>query len=189
MEQLKAAAAAEKDFGICYFYCSFDNLGTQGPSNVFGSLALQLSEKVPSILDDISDLYASEQDKVTLRSLTAEDLVKLLIKGIGGLSKTYFVIDAINESEKGDEILEIATQLAAQCQHLRLVLSCTRGYDRIAHGDEFRVLDVDMIAEKVDEDILSLVDAALRRHPVLRTFSEQLKDDIRQTLHSQSDGM
>ena len=174
---------------ICYFYCSFDDLSTQDPCNIVGSFAAQLSEKVPSILDDFRDTFVNEQSEARKRNPTLADLTDMLVKAITSLEKIYFFVDAVNESEKSAEGLEFAIKIAEHCKHSRIILSSTRSWNHAAREKKIRFFEVEMRAEDVDKDVSSFIEMELHLHPVLSKFSSQLKADIKQTLLSQSDGM
>ncbi len=141
------------------------------------------------MLDEYSKIFAEDQDKTRQQIPTLTELAEPLIKGMEMLPHVYLFIDAVNESERSAEIVQFATQLAKQCKCARLILSSTRAWDREAHGDDIRVFEVEMSAKEVDKDVSSFIETALRQNPVLSKFSQRLKNDIGQTLLSQSNGM
>ncbi|SLM35735.1 P-loop containing nucleoside triphosphate hydrolase [Lasallia pustulata] len=102
------------DSAISYFYCEYSDSRTLETFNVFGSILKQLLSRKPML---------PEQVATTIKQIYAEgmsmpsrdDLVKLLRSVLGLYSRTYIVIDGLDECGKDaqEDILFIVKTLAS----------------------------------------------------------------------------
>ena len=185
---MKTLNSSAEDIGIAYFYCSFDDLASQDPLNIFSSLAAQLASQVPQILEDLSSRFADVVKRKLPRNISLLDLMEPFIQHTAGLSRMFLSIDAINESEKATEVVTLFFELAQKCKNVRLLISST-GDHGIQRSIEASVFEIEMRAGEVDDDIRLYIDSALAENDNLKRFGEALKNDIREAVLSRSDGM
>lgn len=174
--------------GIAYFYCSFDDLASQDPLNILGSLAAQLASQVPQILEGFSSKFAEGLKKKLPRNISLPDLIESFIQHTARLSRIFLSVDAINETEKSTEVVTLLFELANKCKNVSLLISST-GEHGNQRSIETTVLEIEMRAGEVDSDIRLYIDSVLAENDNLKRFGDALKNDIREAVLSRSDGM
>lgn len=186
---MKTLNSNDEDVGIAYFYCSFDDLASQDPLNVLGSLAAQLASQVPQILEDFSSKFADGLKKNLPRNISLPDLMESFVRHTARLSRIFLTVDAINESEKSTELVSLLFELTEKCKNICLLISSTGDQGIRRSIETSTVFEIEMCAGDVDNDISLYVDSALAEIDNLKRFSEALKNDIREAVLSRSDGM
>jgi hypothetical protein len=188
IEHLKTLHSNADDIGIAYFYCSFDDLASQDPLNILGSLAAQLASQVPQLPEDFASKFADGLKKKLPRNISLPDLMESFIQHTAQLSHMFLSVDAINESEKSTEVVPLLFELAQSCKNVHLLISST-GDHGIQISIETTVFEIEMRAGEVGDDIRLYIDSALAENDNLKRFGEALKNDIREAVLSRSDGM
>jgi Cdc6-like AAA superfamily ATPase len=81
--------------GIAYLYCNFRRQQEQKPTDVLKSLLKQLVQEQSSMPEHVKTLYERHKNKRTQPSL--EEISKALQSVIAGYSRSFIVIDALDE--------------------------------------------------------------------------------------------
>ena len=189
VEQLKTISMSTQDTGTAYFYCSFSDLASQDPINILGSLAAQLTPKSPQMLEEYMTKFKEEQKMKLPRTVSLWDIMGPFIRHTACFSRLFVCVDAVNESEKTNEIVTALFQLAEECKNLCILISSTRGYRNHSDRTHFSIAEIDMCAEKVDEDVRLYIGKALTEDENLKKFSETLKTDVESAILTRSNGM
>jgi len=85
------------NIGIAYAYCNFRRQREQTPLKLLTSLLKQLVQGKQSIPEDVRDLYESHRRKGKRASL--DEIVRLLYSVLAGCSKSFILIDALDECQ------------------------------------------------------------------------------------------
>ncbi|KAK3903637.1 hypothetical protein C8A05DRAFT_43162 [Staphylotrichum tortipilum] len=173
------------DVGFAYFFCSFDDLGTQDPTNILGSLLAQLATYLPGIVQEISASFKTQPiSRVNQLTLVQEE--EIFVRHGATLGVLFIVVDAVNESPRRNEITACLARLASQLGNLRIIVSSTGdpGFD--LSPQSFRFLDVEMKPSVVDRDIQLYLQNALDMKDF---FSPDLRREIKESISREAHGM
>ena len=175
-----------------YFYCSFAMKETQKPSNVLGSFIFQLLDQVegfPTIVRE-SRGSSKSQEPVQSNGVDIDDLETLLSKGCSLTQKDILLfLDAPNESEDAEEILEVLARVAKNCINLRLMIASTPDLDfcrLFATPADFKPIGMDF--RKINHDILAYVDTRISQERRLRKLPAAVQDKVRMTFAENARG-
>ena len=144
---------------------------------------------MPQLLEAYSTKFTREQRKILRHNTSVSDLMEPFIRHTASLSRLFICVDAINESENGNDITALLLQLAERCGNIGLIISSTVGYSNRNGGKTFNVAETEMRAEEVNQDVRFYVRDALSENENLRTFSQSLKNDITEAILARSNGM
>ena len=81
--------------GIAYIYCSYQSQQKQEPEDLLMSLLKQLTQRRPSVPENVKSLYKHHKDKQTRPSFN--EIVKTLHSTIQLYSRVFIIIDALDE--------------------------------------------------------------------------------------------
>ena len=104
--------------GIAYIYCSFRRQHEQKTEGLIASLLKQLIQQQSFLADNVKTLYNRHKDRRTRPSL--EEISKVLCSVISTYSKTYIVVDALDECQSSNgyrsKLLESLFTIQAKTQ-------------------------------------------------------------------------
>ena len=100
MEDLWKRFGGDQNIGVAYLYCDYKNREQQTSMDLIAVLLKQLIRNNISLPDSIHDLYKRHEQRKTRPSL--EEISQSLFSVIGGLSRTYIVVDALDELSDND---------------------------------------------------------------------------------------
>lgn len=81
--------------GIAYIYCSYQSQQKQEPEDLLMSLLKQLTQRRPSVPENVKSLYKHHKGKQTRPSFN--EIVKTLHSTIQLYSRVFIIIDALDE--------------------------------------------------------------------------------------------
>ncbi len=171
--------------GFAYFFCYFDDLGTQDPVNILGSLLAQVSTHIPEISQEISTSFKA-QSKSRLNRPTLDQQEQILVRHGEALGMLLVVVDAVNESPQRSNITACLVRLASRLGNLRIIVSSTGDPDFRLTSHSFRLLEVEMKPNVVDGDIQLYLQSALNSKAVL---SPGLRLEIKESISREAQGM
>jgi phosphoribosylpyrophosphate synthetase len=88
---------SSKDVGIAYIYCDYQDQTDQSPENLTSSLVKQLARKqgvMPPLLEELYKKFSRGGKRPNLKEITT-----LLLQLSSSFSKTYIIVDALDECE------------------------------------------------------------------------------------------
>ena len=180
----------DRKSGIAYFYCSFSDLASQAPLNIFCSLLVQFSETIASLSQKLLSKYLPMAQKQLGRSMDLEELVDIFRRHTGGLNRAFIVIDAINESERAEEIQKVLLNLAETCKNIRLIVTSTsRINGSWCESRHVKVAQCYMSTKTIDADIRVYVDDQIANNVSLSTLSPSLKKEVKEAILSRANGV
>jgi Cdc6-like AAA superfamily ATPase len=165
--------------GIAWIYFTFKERSNQTAINVIGSICAQLAQSQPDLIEEVPNLRSF---------IIEENLLQLLAKSVGKYSRSYLVIDALDEFNVDDtawmSLLDAIRKFAPQLNILVTSRPHVRFDCRFA-----QTLRIDIVAQKLD--LLDYVRASLE-HPALHRHlatDEKLKTSIEEAIVHKSQGM
>ena len=106
-----------KDVATAYIYCDYRREEEQTPINLLSSITKQLLDHQVAIPESILNIYQHHSSKKTRPTL--EELSEMIQSAMSPLSKTYLVLDALDElgnaGQVRQDLLERLRKL--QCAH------------------------------------------------------------------------
>lgn len=178
---------------IAYFFCSFTDLSSQDPVNVFGSFLAQICNQYPGLWSKIDGQYHGEIKKGlgTPRRLALDEFETILKDFCKASPALCIFLDAPNESKQSSSIISMLLRLALEIETLRLIVSSTEEVKspQLLLSDRPLLFTVTMDSKITENDIENYVIHCLHKHERLRNLPSILKDKIKSKLIRQADGM
>jgi hypothetical protein len=174
--------------GFVYFYCSFDTLASQQPANILASALVQLCSTVPSLYNDLSARFATNVEKQIPQAIDIRELETILMGHTDKLSRFYFFVDAINESEESRTLEMMLCTLARTYNNIRLLVTSTGNLSQ-SHFENANIIESVMDANAVDDDIAIYLDSQMAQKTELSSLSPALKHDVRAAILDRSKGV
>lgn len=173
-----------------YFYCSFAVKETQSASNVLGSLVSQLLEQVEGFSAVVKAAYSSARHQETASTgSSGEELATLLVKGCALSQKTMvWFVDAPNESDEAEEILESLIRVTTKCENLRLMIASTPDLDLQQMTGANPFIQVHMSSSNVNRDISTYVNQRLNHEKRLRKLPGAVQESVRRVFSENTQG-
>jgi Cdc6-like AAA superfamily ATPase len=100
VEHLWAKYRNDANIGIAYVYCDYRRHDEQKPVVLFANLLRQLVQEQSSLPENLKDLYERHSGKRTRPS--TDEISKVLHSVIAKYSKTFIIIDALDECQVSD---------------------------------------------------------------------------------------
>jgi hypothetical protein len=92
----------DSSIGIAYLYCNFRRQHEQKPIDLIASLLKQLLQDLSSMPDNVESLDKHHKAKRTRPSI--EDISKALQSVVADYSRTFIIVDALDECQVSDGI-------------------------------------------------------------------------------------
>ncbi|KAI9849685.1 MAG: hypothetical protein M1837_002811 [Sclerophora amabilis] len=192
VNEMAMQASDRQHIASAYFYCSFTDMASQDPANIFGSFIVQMCELRP---ENWSELDARYRDKNSRgngvpKRLGLLELQAILKRLCRSFSQTYLFLDAPNESKEPSDIMSPLLGMVSESEGLRLMVSSTEELDfqTTKQGLSPPFL-VHMSTEQINSDVSNYIEVWLREHERLRNLPAALKRDIKSVLIGKADGM
>jgi hypothetical protein len=173
----------DRSLGVAYAYCNFQRKDEQTVDRLLSSFLKQLSERLPTIPGEVSDLYNQHKTGRTRPSL--EEISRTLHSVAIKYSSVFILVDALDECrglERNKFILEIFS-LQARCGINIFATSRING--------EIERLFSDAISLEIrarDHDLGIYLDERLRLQQ-LDVLDDNTKIEIKRTVVDASGGM
>ncbi|KAI2718505.1 hypothetical protein DTO013E5_8163 [Penicillium roqueforti] len=184
VDELVRMSSNDHRLVFAYFYCKFDDTAFQEPVNILGSLLVQLSESIPSVLESIWPLFkATTKSSAYRRPIDIGAIEDAIIKISSGGKRVILLIDAINESVYKEIIIRSLLKISNLAPNLRILIT---GTANLIPGQHANVIH--MNAEIVRDDIDVFIRFRLQQDETLRNLSTRLQDQIWTTILEGADG-
>lgn len=157
------------DVGILFIYCNYKE--EQSIENLLGSLLQQLTQRRSDISDNIRSLYNSHIRKNTSPSLN--EYSKLLQTEIRLFSKTFIIIDALDECSKIENRHALLRELRKLLPTAFLLITSRPHITDIPqYFERFSLLEI----RASNEDIKAYIEERIIKHNRLNGFIQN--DDV-----------
>ena len=187
VEHLWAKFQNDTNVGVAYVYCNYQRHDEQKPAALLASLLKQLVQERSSVPENVKGLYELHNGKRTRPSV--DEISKILHSVISKYSKTFIIIDALDECQASDgnrdkllaEIFDLQVKARAS------LFATSRFIPEIARQFE-RSVSLEIRAS--DDDIQRYLDARIPQ--LLRSGISKyaaLQDTIRREILNAVDGM
>ncbi len=187
MEYLSTNFRNDASIGIAYLYCNFRRQHEQKPIDLLSSLLRQFLQGFPSVPESVKNLYVRHRDNRTRPSLDEISIELCLI--IGGNSKSFIIIDALDECQASgggrrnflSELFDLQSKVGMNLfVTSRFVPEITKAFERNSTLIEIRASD---------EDVRRYLDGHMTRLPSVVLRSNDLQEKIRNEIIVAADGM
>lgn len=139
------------------------------------------------MLQTFQSSYDEPQHLAHRPPIKIADLERILGQSLATGSTKYILIDAVNELPDETELLESLARLMHISSNLRLFVTTTADVARSSISPStLRVIQVEQ--QDTVTDISIFLDYTLQEDPAFRHLGVSLKQEIRQTLMTSSDG-
>ncbi|KAK2797580.1 hypothetical protein FQN51_008375 [Onygenales sp. PD_10] len=173
---------------IAFFYFSFGDKSKQSPGLFLSSLLKQLSAQAPETPQVLIDLYS--RHNYGQQSPSIKDLMQTLREIINDAGQTYIIVDALDECDEWEKLLEVIEQVYQwNIGNLHLLVTSRREkiIEDTFHG--FVESQVCLQTKHVDNDIGLLVREQLQTDRRLQRWPTESKRKIEQKLIDGANGM
>jgi hypothetical protein len=172
--------------GIAYLYCNFRRQQEQKPADLFASLLKQLVQEQPSVPESIKRLYICHKDRRT-RPLS-DEILKVLLSVIRDYSRTFIIIDALDECQVSNGVRRILLSEIFNLQAKTAVsLFATSRFIPEIERDFERGLSLEVRAS--NEDVQRYLDSHMLQLPSFVSTNLDLKEEIKTAIVNAVDGM
>jgi hypothetical protein len=176
----------DPSIGIAYVYCNYRRHEEQSPTNLLAALLKQLLHEQQSLPGNITDLYHHHKRNQTLPQL--EEIASALHSVVAAYSRTFVVIDALDECNASDgsrmEFLRYVFNLQAS---LGINLFVTSRFIPEIVKEFEGTLSLEVRAS--DEDVHRYVASQFPRLPSFVSRNVELQDEIKSAIVEAIKGM
>jgi Cdc6-like AAA superfamily ATPase len=188
VDHLNKSFENDAGVGIAYIYCSYQSQQKQEPEDLLMSLLKQLTQRRPSVPENVKSLYKHHKDKQTRPSFN--EIAKTLHSTIQLYSRVFIIIDALDEYHvlNNEELNRLLSEVFSLQDQTEINLFATsRSISEITSQfdgcicKEIRAQDDDIL-RYVNGRIPKLLRSHISKHP-------QVQDTIRSDILRAVDGM
>jgi len=184
IDEIKTFCATQSEYRFAYFYFDFSDKKKQIVDSFLRSIIIQLFLYHQNIPIDIQSLYNTcHGDQPTL-----DALIKILLSLLTTSSRTYILIDALDECCERGEMVDLLKQLILSSSSMNLLITSRKEQDIITilqcHIDVVRCIQ----SAKVDADVELYIQNCLRRDPTLKRCLP-VREDVIKALVEGANGM
>jgi Cdc6-like AAA superfamily ATPase len=176
----------DANVGIAYIYCNFRRQQEQKPEDLLASLLKQLIQEKHSMPEIMKDLYKRHKKKRTRPSV--EEVSKVLYSVVADFSKTFIIIDALDECQvtNGSRMKLLSEILYLQTKIGVSLFATSRYIPEITKNLEGCV-SLEIIAS--DKDVQRYIDGHILQLPSFVLRSPDLQEEIKTEITKAVDGM
>jgi Cdc6-like AAA superfamily ATPase len=186
VEHLWTEFQNDANIGIAYLYCNFRQQDKQKPTDLLLSLLKQLVQEQPFIPESIKRLHELHNRQRTWPSL--DEISKVLHSVIADHSRTFLIIDALDECQVSDggrtRLLSEIFNLQRQT-HANLFVT-SRFIPEIAREFKERT---SLEIRASDEDVGRYIDGYIPKLPSFVRSNPKLQEEIKAAIIKVVDGM
>ncbi|RAK73166.1 uncharacterized protein BO72DRAFT_531283 [Aspergillus fijiensis CBS 313.89] len=183
VDQLAAISVKDPSIVFAYFYCRFSDANFQNPANILGSLVAQISESVPSILDNIRPFFEATEPHLHRQPIDMSAVAAAIINCTPNGRRAILLIDAINESASYEELIRSLLNISELTPNLRIFVTGTNDMIPESHA---RIIH--MSSGIIRDDIDTFVRFRLQHDSTLRNLSSRLQAQVWEALMEGADG-
>jgi Cdc6-like AAA superfamily ATPase len=182
VEHLQATFENDPSVGVAYFFCNFRRQLEQKPVDLLASLLKQLVQQQPSVPETVESLYRRQGVSRIRPSL--EEISKTLQSVIAAYSRTYILIDALDECATPKQVLDEV--FALQGGTSTSLFSTSRHIPEIE-----KLFDKNVPCEirASDEDVQRYLNGNMSRLPSCVLQRPRLQETISDEITKAADGM
>lgn len=184
-------AAQNSTIGSAFFFCDYKNEKTLNSISIIGAVASQLARQKNEAFDLLQDYYDDLHPVEGLpQKPDADDLRALVERMCEVFDQVHLVVDGIDEC--GDSMDEMAEMLSDLANNSRNISMAIFSRDEVAIRrqleDTFKPITIAARSKDIELYVRAELDSLINRGR-LRVTNATLKDEIREALVGQAQGM
>lgn len=171
---------------VAYYYFNFQSKAEQQFTNLLRSVLLQLSCQCPTLPHSVKRLREHEQYSPS----SDEDLIRVVREVFMNFGDIYIVIDAFDECEQSEEVLQwIKELLKSDDGRLHLLFSSRQDFHfrNVLELSPTSFLGLD--ERTFEKDIQLYIREQLASDPRMKKWPANVKADIEETLTTKTGGL
>jgi Cdc6-like AAA superfamily ATPase len=180
VEHLQAKFRNDPSIGIAYLYCNFRRQQEQNAADLLASLLKQLIQRQP-LPENVTGLYKRHNDERTRPSF--DEISKVLHSVVADYSKTFIIIDALDECQVSRLLSEIFNLQAKTNASLfatsRFIPEIMKKFDG----------SISLEIRASNEDVQRYLDGHMSQLPSCVQRSHDLQEEIKTEIIKTIDGM
>jgi len=174
------------------FYCDFRKGKAQTPLSIVGSLVAQVCQQTESYPTELGQSFWNDKDgdaKLPQPKQPAFGILKSALIKLSSRRQVILMIDAVEECERRDDLLEYIHVLSKSLENVRVFVTSRNESDIQEMFAGSKHVRLESHLASIDQDIALYIDDRLRSDRRLRRLDTRLKSDIAESLKERSGGM
>lgn len=184
VEHLRTKFQNDGSVGIAYLYCNFRRQQEQKPTNLLASILKQLIQRRLSVPENIASLYKHHKEAQNRPSF--DEISEVLQSVIANYSRTYIIIDALDECQVSGRSLLLSEIFNLQTKTDVNFFATSRFIPEIVNMFEGST-SLEIYAS--DEDVARYLDGHMSRLPSFVSRNCALQEEIKTEIIDVVDGM
>ncbi|GFF54553.1 hypothetical protein IFM46972_10053 [Aspergillus udagawae] len=185
INHLTRRTCEDRSLGVAYVYCNFQRKNEQTADRLLSSLLKQLSERLPTVPGEISDLYSQHKTDRTRPSL--EEISRTLYSVAIKYSRVFILVDALDECRESEncriKFLSEIFSLQARCGINIFATSRMNG-----EIEKIFTNAISLEIRATDHDVETYLDERMRLQQ-LDILDDDTKIEIKRTVVNATGGM
>lgn len=191
VQEILTHASQSPFIGAAFFFCDYKNEETLKSTNVLGALASQLARQRDDVFDLLQNYYSDLHPADGLpKQADTDDLRALVGNMCERFDRVLVVVDGIDEcGDNVDEVAEALSDLAMTTHGISMAIFSR--HDMAINrqvGDDFKLISIEARSKDIELYVRAELESLVKRGR-LRITNESLKDNIREVLVDQAQGM
>ncbi|CAI6094263.1 unnamed protein product [Clonostachys chloroleuca] len=174
---------------VVYFYFDFADTNKQTLASLLEAIVYQLLSKNPEPSELVMELHASLKSRGR-NSANAEELLDVCFAEAAGNGKTFLIIDALDESQKGER-----GEFFQKCLHkllannFSILITSRKEPDIENYFEDFSPQVINLEAAEVDEDVRKHVNSVIHSDSTLSAMPQEIQKEICDEIVAGAGGM
>lgn len=191
IQEILTCASQNPSIGAAFFFCDYKNEETLKSTNVLGALASQLARQREDVFDLLQNYYSDLHPADGLpKQADTDDLRALVGNMCEPFDRVLVVVDGIDEcGDHADEVTEALSDLVMTTNGISMAIFSR--HDMAINrqiGDDFKPISIEARSKDIELYVRAELESLVKRGR-LRITNESLKDNIREVLVDQAQGM
>jgi len=188
IEHIKCECEGDANLEYAYFYFDFNSAMKQEVTGLLRSILAQLAYRKQVLPEEIWELY--QQCGQGRQQPNAALLLSALLSLLKSSSRTYLIIDALDECSELDDLLKLISLIRNDCPNqVNLLATSRREQEIVLNLGELAGSIIDIQCTMNDNDIELYIHAILKEDPTLKGWESSLKEKIHKILTEKAHGM
>ncbi|CAH0057757.1 unnamed protein product [Clonostachys solani] len=174
---------------VLYFYFDFADTNKQTLASLLEAIVYQLLSKNPEPSESVMELHTSLKSRGR-NSANVEELLDVCFAEAAGSGRTFLIIDALDESQKGER-----REFFQKCLHKLLannfsaLITSRKEPDIENYFGDFSPQVINLEAAEVDEDVRKHVNSVIHSDSTLSAMPQEIQEEICHEIVAGAGGM
>lgn len=191
IQETLTIASQNPAIGASFFFCDYRNEETLKSVNVLGALASNLARQKDTAFDLLQNYYDELHSAGSLpKKADPDDLRALVGRMCEQFDQVLVVVDGVDECGNSmDEVAEALSDLANTTNAISMAIFSRHEWEIERQiGDDFKSISIEARTQDIDLYVRAELESLVNRGR-LRITNASLKDEIREALVNQAQGM